>query len=373
MRVGINAFLCSSGANYRRTGVSRYILELISHLAKLELGPEVVAYVRDAVVGPDSTGVTFRNAPFSVKRPPIRIGFEFSGLPVLARRDQLDVFHGPVNTIPFGLGVPTAVTVHDLAFLLFPEQVTRKRYHYLKQMIRSSVRRADAVLTPSESTRQDVITHFGIDEKLVHVTPLGVDAKFAPASPEEVQRVRSKFDLELPVVLFVGTIEPRKNLARLIDASAGLQSEIPHNLVLAGPDGWQMAGIEEAISRYPGPHMLRRIGYVDDADLVGLYTGADVVAIPSIYEGFGLPVLEAMAAGGAVLTSNVSSLPEVAGSAAELVDPGSVDAIGAGLVRVLGNKSRQSELRLAGVARAREFTWRRTAETTFAAYKEALL
>jgi len=133
-----------------------------------------------------------------------------------------------------------------------------------------------------------------------------------------------------------------------------------------------MADIEQAINRYPLPDRLRRIGYVDEADLVGLYSVADVVAIPSIYEGFGLPVLEAMASGGAVLTSNRSSLPEVAGTAAEMVDPSSVDEISAGLERIIGNVSRQSELRLAGIERARQFTWDRTAETTFSAYRVAL-
>ncbi len=372
MRVGINAYLCSSSANYRRTGVSRYIHELIIHLAKLDDSIDLLAYARTAEDGREWGNVTTRPAPIGVERPPVRIGFELTGLPVIARRDHLDIFHGPVNTIPFGTGARTVVTIHDLAFLAFPEQVTNKRYHYLKQMIGSSVMRANMIVTPSESTRQDVIERYRVNPDKVQVTPLGVDPRFAPADDLEIQRVRSKFALAQPFVLFVGTIEPRKNLARLIQASAALQSDTSHDLVLAGPDGWLMTEIEASIGKYPMPERLRRIGYVDDADLVGLYSAADVVAIPSLYEGFGLPVLEAMAAGGAVLTSNVSSLPEVAGDAAELIDPSSIDEIGAGLRRIIDNPGRQAGLRALGIEQARQFTWDRTAATTYRAYQEAL-
>ncbi|MDQ2682582.1 MAG: glycosyltransferase family 4 protein [Chloroflexota bacterium] len=368
MRIGLNAYLCAPEANYRRTGIHRYIHELAVHLARLQDGPDLLAYVAGEIREFGDCGIDQRVAPIPVRNPAARIGFELTGLPVLTARDRLDLFHGPVNTIPFGLRMPALVTVHDLAFLYYPEHITRGRYRYLRTMIGSSVRRARMILTPSEATRQDVVERFRIDPDKVRVTPLGVDGRFRQAAGEPEL---ARFGLERPFVLFVGTVEPRKNLARLIAASDRLQEVIEHDLVLAGPDGWLMVEIRAALEGYRHGDRLRRLGFVDDRDLADLYAGAAVVAIPSLYEGFGLPVLEAMSAGAAVLTANVSSLPEVAGEAAELVDPVSVDSIAAGLERVLTDTGRRDELRRLGPIRASTFTWERTASATLDAYLEA--
>jgi glycosyltransferase involved in cell wall biosynthesis len=369
MRIGLNALLCSSGQNYRRTGVSRYIDELIRHLAHGPAQDELIAYVSRSLEPAGWDGVQLRRASVPVDKPPVRIGWEAAVLPVATLRDRLSVYHGTVNTLPAGIRAATAVTVHDLAFLHYPNQVTAKRYQYLKRMIRYSVGRADVVLVPSEATRTDVVEAFRVDPDRVIVTPLGVDPRFKPASEAAVSVARKLYVLQKPFILTVGTLEPRKNLPMLVRALAALRDQFPHDLVLAGPEGWLMDEIERTITETGIGDRVRRIGFVDDEALVALYSGADVVAIPSLYEGFGLPVLEAMASGAPVLTSNISSLPEVAGDAAVLVDPGTLDAVVEGLRQVLASDALRARLRAAGPAQAAQFTWERTASLTRAAYQ----
>lgn len=369
MRVGINALLCASGQNYRRTGVSRYIDELVRRLAVEDEGLELLAYVSRDFESDAWDSVRLRRSAVPVDNPAVRIGWEFGALPVAAIRDRLDVFHGTINGLPRGIRAATAVTIHDLAFLRYPEQITRKRYGYLKWMIAAAVKRADIVLTPSNATRVDVIESFDIPPDRVVVTPLGVDARFRPASREAIEIVRSTYQLERPYILTVGTLEPRKNLPMLLRAFAALHEEIPHDLVLAGPDGWLMDEIEQTIATTGIASRVRRIGFTDDQSLVALYSGADLMAIPSLYEGFGLPVIEAMAAGAPVLTSNVSSLPEVAGDAAVLIDPTDLESVVEGIRRVLGSDDVRAQLRARGPLRAAQFTWERTASETLAAYQ----
>jgi glycosyltransferase involved in cell wall biosynthesis len=368
MRVGINALLCSSGRNYRRTGVSRYIEELIRHLALIGGDTELLAYISRTFEPASWESVQLRRSALPVENPAARIGWEFAWLPVATRRDRLDVFHGTVNAVPGGIRAATAVTVHDLAFLRYPEQVTAKRYQYLKWVIESSVQRSDLVLTPSQATRSDIVDAFGIAPEKIVATPLGVDARFRPVSAESISTVRNYFALERPYVLAVGTLEPRKNLPMLLRAFAALQTEIPHDLVFAGPGGWLMDDLEQSIADLGIQGRVRRIGFADDGALVALYSGADLVAVPSIYEGFGLAVIEAMATGAPVLTSNVSSLPEVAGDAAILIDPMNLESIVEGLREGLRSNDLRSRLRVAGPARAAQFTWERTAAETMAAY-----
>jgi glycosyltransferase involved in cell wall biosynthesis len=225
------------------------------------------------------------------------------------------------------------------------------------------------VLTPSEATRADVIGAFAIDQERVVATPLGVDKRFRPASPESIEAVRCEYRLERPYILTVGTLEPRKNVPMLLRAFAALKDEIPHDLVLAGPAGWLMDDIERTIVAARIDDRVRRIGFAGDEALVALYSGADLVAIPSMYEGFGLPVIEAMAAGAPVLTSDVSSMPEVAGDAAILIAPADLESIVEGIRRVLGSEELRVQMRSEGPLRAAQFTWQRTASETLAAYR----
>jgi glycosyltransferase involved in cell wall biosynthesis len=349
--------------------VSRYIDELVRHLVQDPGQDEVIAYVGRSFEPARWDGVQLRRARAPVEKPLVRIGWEAAVLPFATLRDRLAVFHGTVNTLPAGVRAATAVTVHDLAFLHYPEQITAKRYQYLKRMIRYSIGRADIVLVPSEATRVDVIEAFRVDPDRVAVTPLGVDPRFTLVDDSAITEMRTLYALHKPYILTVGTLEPRKNLPMLVRAFAALHEQFPHDLVLAGPEGWLMDEIERTIFESGIGDRVRRIGFVDDNALVGLYNGADVVAIPSLYEGFGLPVLEAMASGAPVVTSRVSSLPEVAGNAAMLVDPTNLDSVIDGLRQVLASDELRARLRAAGLARAAPFTWERTASLTRAAYQ----
>jgi glycosyltransferase involved in cell wall biosynthesis len=369
VKIAINALLYSIGADYRQTGISRYVDRLLGCVAAELPGDDVTALVSQGAE-PDWSGVDLMQAHVPSGSPLRRIAWEQAALPALIRKGSFDIYHGSVNTLPLiPTGTRRIVTIHDLAFLRFPEQVTRKRYAYLKSMVGNSARRADAILVPSEATASDVHDLLGASRNRIHITPLGVDAHFRPAPPEAIQAIRSSYGLDQPYVLTVGTIEPRKNLRRLIEAFALGASQHDCDLVLVGPTGWLTDGIEQAIVQSELGDRIKRTGFVNDDGLVGLYSGAEVVVIPSLYEGFGLPVLEAMACGAVVVTSNVSSMPEVAGEAAILVDPVDTQSIASGIRLALEDKMLRKRLESAAVVRARDFTWKRTARTTADAYR----
>jgi glycosyltransferase involved in cell wall biosynthesis len=312
----------------------------------------------------------WKQAPIRGERPESRVIWEHLGLLALARKDRLDLFHGPVNVVPPGLPCPSVVTIHDLALLRFPEQVTKKRYRYLSRTISASVKRASRVVTVSESTKRDIVELLSTEAEKIAVTPLGVDERFRRLDREGLARFREQAGIEGPFALFVGTLEPRKNLTRLLEAFALIANDVAHDLVVIGPEGWLTSEIHETASRLIKRGRVQFRGFVPDGQLPAWYSACDLFAYPSLYEGFGLPVLEAMACGAPVLTSNDSALPEVVGDAAVTVDPSSVDAIAEGMKRVLTNVELADDLGRRGPYRAKNFTWSRTAELTVAAYRE---
>jgi glycosyltransferase involved in cell wall biosynthesis len=265
------------------------------------------------------------------------------------------------------------VTVHDLAMVRLPETFGRRRARYKAAMTRRAVARASVVIADSAATKDDLVSLLGVDPARVRVVALGVDPRFGAAGDAAAADTARVLELPARYLLYVGRLEPRKNLPMLIEAYARARHRhgVTSALVLAGSPSWLDEDLPaRAAACGVGDHV-RVIGHVEDRLLPGLVRGAVALAYPSRYEGFGLPVLEAMAAGTPVVTSNVASLPEVAGDAAVLVEPDDVDALADALGRIEGDAALRATLVAAGRARAATFTWARTASETVAAYLEA--
>jgi glycosyltransferase involved in cell wall biosynthesis len=233
------------------------------------------------------------------------------------------------------------------------------------------VKRASKVIAVSEGTKRDIVELLGVAPEKISVTPLGVDERFRPLDKKASATFRQQAGIEVPFALFVGTLEPRKNLSRLVEAFSMIADDVPHDLVVIGPEGWLTSEIHETSARLLERGRLQILGFVPDGQLRAWYSACDLFAYPSLYEGFGLPALEAMACGAPVLTSSVSSLPEVVGDAALTVTPTDTQAIAEGMKRILTDTDLSFDLRRRGLERSKAFTWARTAELTVEVYREA--
>jgi glycosyltransferase involved in cell wall biosynthesis len=290
----------------------------------------------------------------------------------LARRLRLDLCHFTANVAPLAFDRPYVLTVHDVTTRRAPETHPPRRRIYYGAALGASARNARRVLTVSEESARDISDMLGVPRDRVDVIPLAADARFRRVEDEaELRRVRERYGLDEPYVLYVGNIEPRKNLERLLGAfaRAGRDAAL---LALAGNLAWLTGGILDRVGELGLGERVRLLGYVPDDDLPALYSGAWAFAYPSLFEGFGLPVVEAMACGAPVVTSTAPALRELAEGAARFVDPLSVDSIAAGLRAVLSSPAERARLSNAGLMRARAFTWEATARRTLESYARAL-
>ena len=357
MRIGLNVSLASSTATYRQTGVSRYVTELESAVRRT-LPPQ------DSLVSLGAIGN--RRAPW----PSARIAWEQAVLPREARAQRVDVLHSPVNVVPFLWRGPSVVTVHDLAFLRFPEHLSVRRRAWLTAAIRLSAHRADRVIAVSRSTADDLVSWLGLPAGRVVVVHSAPSPSIRPLDGKELDDFRVQNGIRRPFILTVGTLEPRKNLPTLLRAFARVKDVVPHDLVVIGPEGWLGDELHRAISDLDLGDRLRMTGFVSDADLGGWYSAADLFAVPSFYEGFCLPAVEAMRCGAPVLGSDSSCFSEVLGDAGRLVDPHDLEAWVSALTDVLGDDEVLTELRRRGLARAASFDWARTASETYQVYAD---
>jgi glycosyltransferase involved in cell wall biosynthesis len=287
-----------------------------------------------------------------------------------ARRAGADLLHGLHYELPLAGGPPAVVTVHDLTLLSHPEWHEPTKVRYFGWAMRRAVAAARRVLCVSATTAGDLGEHLGVPPERVDVTPLGTD--LAPAPAAAVAAARRRLGLDGPYLLGLGTLEPRKDLPTLVRAFAALAGELPHRLVLAGLAGWGAGEVAAAVAASGVADRILLAGYVPEADKAALFSGADVFAYPSRYEGYGLPVLEAMACGVPVVTTTGGSLPEVAGDAALLVEPGDAGALAAAIAKLAGDPAARAALVERGRARAAAMTWDRCAALTAAAYRRAL-
>ncbi len=369
MRIGIDARLIY----YQRAGIASYILGLLQGLAALGSPHEYVVLQsrKDQETLPLPPNFRRRSVwtPCHHRYERLALGVELLGT-------GLDVLHSPDFIPPARLFSRrrSVITVHDLAYLKYPEVLTPQSQRYYGQ-IGPAVEAADAVIAVSENTKRDLMALLDAPEGKIHVIPEAPDPEYQPLGDQAyLDGVLGRYHLRKPYFLFVGTVEPKKNLKNLVQSYAAFRqtarggNDLP-DLVAAGRKGWLYADVFELVNKLDLRDHVRFLGPVPRSDLVALYNGALSLVYPSIYEGFGLPILEAMACGIPVITSNVSSLPEVAGEAALSVDPLDVDALSQALARIWSSQELRAELRRKGLARARLFSWEKTARATLQVYE----
>ncbi|HHS50409.1 MAG TPA: glycosyltransferase family 1 protein [candidate division Zixibacteria bacterium] len=344
-------------------GVGVYTRSLVSAMAELDDVEEIVLFSIGDV--PEFASPKVRTVRYRSRVQHFAIQLE---LPKLLKNNGIDVLHGPNFYLPLRGKTPSAVTVHDLSAQFFPSHHSLK--HRLSQaFLKPSIKRADAIIAVSKATADEIARYRPSYAGKVRVVHNGVDERFTPAPLSEIECIRVKFGLPERFILFVGTLEPRKNVQRLVEAFAEIRHRVPQKLIIAGGKGWLYDDIFASVRQLGIEDSVMFIGYVPFEDLPALYSSADVFCYPSLYEGFGLPVLEAMACGTPVVTSNLSSMPEVAGDCAILVDPSSAESIADGLRRLAQDDALREDFKARGLARAKEFTWQNCARKTLDIYR----
>lgn len=366
MHLAVNAHLLSPVGGYRQAGVSTYIHQLLEQLLPLASADRWTVYAPRGVerVLPPASNVHLRLSRLPTTNPIGRIFWEQTIAPLALLRDRPAVLFCPLNVVPLLTPCPRVVTIHDLSFLRFPDRFRAAKRHYLTALARISVERATHVLTVSEFTRQEVISLLGVPPEKVTATPNGRDENLAPLSTERVEQFRVAKQLPERFILSLNTLEPRKNLTTLLRAYARIKDVVAMPLVVVGGKGWMYGPIFELVDDLGLRDRVRFTGFVPREELALWYNAATVFVYPSLYEGFGLPPLEALQCGTPVITSNAASMPEVVGDAAVTFDPLDIEGLSTVLLRVIGDDALRQELRQRGPKQAARFSWKRTAAQT---------
>ena len=361
-------------------GIGRYVRELTSALADLDSSSCYLLFAAGAKSAelPNPPSAHFRWKPTRISSKWLARLWHRAGLPlpIEALTGPIDLYHATDFVLPpTRRRTRTLLTVHDLSFVRVPSAASPRLKAYLDAVVPSSIKAADHILADSAATKLDLTKLYGTPEEKITVLYCGVNPRFRRVEESaELQKTQLKYGLARSrYLLSVGTLQPRKNYSAVVEALAALR-RLGHDLhyVIAGGSGWLEDELAETIERTGMNDYVYLLGLVDDADLPALYTGARMLLMVSLYEGFGLPVLEAMACGTPVIASNMSSLPEVAGSAALLVDPHDIDAIRGAIHRLEIDDAKRSELTAAGYQQAGRFTWARAAQQLQSIYAELL-
>jgi glycosyltransferase involved in cell wall biosynthesis len=362
MRISVDAHAIGC----RLTGNEVYIRNLLNEFARLDEDSELIAYISQEAVRVD---LPRRIQTRCVSRNPYkRLGVD---LPGHLLRDRPDLLHVQY-TGPLFSTAPLVVSVHDVSFLEYPQYFTRFRSLQLRLTVERTVKRAARVLTPSEYSRRAILKHYRIPEEKVVVVPNAVASQFRPIEREAARAaIQRKFDIRRPFVLTVGDLQPRKNHLGLLHAFEDVlraEPKLPHDLVFVGKETWYSRDLHRAVHRSPARDRVRFAGFVDDADLVKFYGACELFVFPSFYEGFGLPILEAMACGRAVACSRLTAMPEVANAAGILFDPGSRESIARAMLDILRDPELRARLERLGQHRAAGFSWEKSAAQTLEVY-----
>ena len=369
MRIAFDGTTLTPG----RTGVGYYTEHLLQHLAR-----EVEQSGDEIVVVSNKPIDTQRPLPDHVRvhqghRFPVRIGWMQLRAARALEVVRPDIAHFTNGMIPIGSPVSTIVTIHDMSLRLYPHCHPLRRLLLNRPLMHVAIRQAASIVTVSESARRDLLRLHGVAADRVSVVHEAASPAFRPIDDgAELERVRAHYNLPSRFVLYVGTIEPRKNLARLVDAFAAARARgMQQHLVCVGPYGWSSRDLSGRIERLGLKGVVHFTGYARFDDLPAIYNLGDFFVFPSLYEGFGLPVVEAMACGVPVITSKTSSLGEIAADAAETIDPTSTEALTDAIVRLATDQDRRRELAQRGLRRSRMFSWTQTAKEMLAVYHRA--
>jgi len=348
------------------TGNEVYVRNLLNQFARLDVDNEFVAYLSKSAAELDIPA-RFERRLVSAN-PFKRLGFDF---PLRVRADRPDLLHVQY-TGPLSCPVPMVVTVHDVSYLEYPRYFTRFRAAQLKLTVERTIHAAARVLTPSEFSRDAILRHYSIDERKVVVIPNAASSVFRPIERQVAAvAVERKHGIHGPFVLAVGDLQPRKNHLGLLSAFEQVvraHPQLPHRLVFVGKETWYSSVLHRAVAASGIADRVSFTGFIEDADLVHFYAACDLLVFPSFYEGFGLPILEAMACGRAVTCSNLTAIPEVADGAAILFDPHSPAEIGRAISDVLLDSELRARLERLGTQRAAQFSWEQSARLTLQAY-----
>lgn len=371
MRIAIDL----SPAIHQKAGLGRYARTLAEHLVAQDYANEYVAFAYgnfDASrLPPALRALPHSNVPLDAR--PWRMGVWLAhalGVSLDRVLPRVDLFHATEHLLPPLKNAKTVFTLHDLIFQLFPEYHLPLNRWFLVNAMPHFLRRADAIIAVSECTKRDAIRFYNLPPEKITVIYEGVNPALRPVDdPDLIAQARARYARNRPFIFFLGTIEPRKNIPALIDAVRVLRARgLPHRLLIAGRKGWLYQGVFDHARAVGMESEIDFLDYVPDVDLPALFAACDVFVFPSLYEGFGLPPLEAMACGAPVVCSNTSSLPEVVGDAAIQVDPRDAGEIAAATECVIQDQTRRAELRARGIAHAAKFSWERAARETLEVY-----
>jgi glycosyltransferase involved in cell wall biosynthesis len=373
MRIGIDGIPLAAA----KTGVGHYTFELAHHLAsgsqsdEFELVspfPFIESVLnQESQLPPNLKLVQARTSP-------LRKHWWTIGLPLYARQASFDLFHGTNYNVPLWNRCRTVMTIHDLSLFLYSETHEDHLVARARMRLPTMIRTATKIITPSETVKEEVSTHLKVNEEKIVAIPEAARPGFVRKSGKEVSALKRKLRIDDQFVLFVGTIEPRKNLITLIRAFEEIirATALRPQLVIAGKEGWRNNELFAYLKGTAAAERLRFTGYVSDEELAALYSACSVFVYPSLYEGFGLPLLEAMACGAPVITSQIPSIRETVGSAARLVVPTDTGGLAQAIVKVLEDPAERAHLATEGQKRAAAFTWQKTAEATMKVYREVL-
>ncbi len=372
MRIAIDL----SPAVHQKAGLGRYARTLAEQLTALDHSNEYIAFaygrVAPEVLPPSLRILPMANIPLDAR--PWRMGVWLAyalGLSLDRALPRVDLFHATEHLLPPLKNARSVFTLHDLIFQFFPEFHLPLNRWFLRNAMPHFLRRADAIIAVSDCTKRDAMRFYGIPPDKITVIYEGVNPALRPvADPTLIAAARARYARNQPFLLFLGTIEPRKNIPALVEALRTLRARgLPQRLLVAGRKGWLYEGVFQRIRELGMESEVDFLDYVPDADLPALFAACDAFVFPSLYEGFGLPPLEAMACGAPVVCSNTSSLPEVVGDAALTVDPRQVGEMAAAIERVVCDAQARDELRAKGLAQAAKFSWERAARETMQVYE----